>query len=94
MKQRFKSYGELADYKGQWKKAKVVFDISKNIKEGNWKERNYTKEDATYIFDSSANYFQEGKISNSIFGECKSDGEYINLSLYYQWIIDYIEIIE
>lgn len=61
-------------------------------KQENWKEVNYTEKQRTYRVSKENNYFREGKISNSLFGDCL-DGKDVGIRLdWYNWTIEKVAI--
>lgn len=83
-------------HKGEWKTAVIVFKPESFEKE-------YSEQSRSYEISSDANYFQSGKISSSLFGNCLDGTDQgVRLDLYMKalpedglgkrWIVDYCYI--
>ena len=78
---------ELVDNKS-WETALITFCSS------NWKNLSFTEEERTYRVSKNNRYFQDGKISNSLFGDCL-DGKDLGVRLdAYKWKVEKIQIEE
>jgi len=77
---------DLVDNK-EWMRAVVVY------KETNWEE-DYSLESRSYRIERDNKFFQENKISNSLYGNCLDGCDFGVRLDWYNWEVDYCYILE
>lgn len=63
-------------------------------KASNWPDHNFTEKERSYRVSSCNRCFQDGKIANSMFGDCLDDTDLGVRLDWYNWEVDYCYMLE